>query len=1011
MRDLRYLNETISNELIRRNTFGVVGVTPVKLSDLLGEKNEEERYKQIDNFFGENNPNKFTYGRFKELFDLGAKTPFRVGFESRQKLDSFGQKYTIQTGSKKGSEGYDEYVETFFIYLYYEVFVKPILKKDALIESETYQIPKSIDDAINKAKKIINETTGDENKDLELGLVSLTRYLISMIYPEIDSKIDKEESRSEFIENFINNNINLFIDYPLSKKLRVTKPNNLRSIVDDIYVSVNESKDVKNRQIQNLSIFSKMIKDGKVNFDVKLIEDSYRRLFSESLEAKVNDIMDILCEGVTDDVYASLGMSWTKDTSWSEITKIIVAILSMTKLTSKTEKAALSISAKELKYTKLLDTAEKDGGIHFINNMAFYRAVKKTQSKKLSESDKILAEKYKDIGGVIRNLNDLMDRLSLRLKNFTSLDSLSWTKSILLDPKSTISGDAWECPKFGSLDDAHKNAMINIMNITEMQDIYGQNDAEEILASINDIFFNINSGIDTQEKWKRWKNAALYAAQNVSDYADIKIVDPSKQDIISKVIDVSTEIGKQIKKVWWDIPSEMISKTINAFQTGNYWSGIVGLGDDFKELANTILPQAAKNVASNAFPETFKKESQIIDASTIYVDGKEIKLTPENYAKWMIFLSHSMGSMLCHGKVIFAPSGDSIYNSLQEMNSLLEAYDNALSTMIVKLKRELNADDKFYTSEKYDLKYRVTPFAVEFLKYALRNYINNIHKNTPLEKAIEEANSKDNLSPTEWSALVDELEEYIVEKLVKHSKTSGFVKYYGKSEGASAKKDSELSTSSKDKKSTASDSFDSSTHSISSTSQSTPVKVLKSSKKEQMKVIPVGKIRIRKSERKTAKEWIEDKGMSNFINLSYFESNGDPVGKLFIGGQDVGKQKPESEDWPLFCLSPYVGKERKNIKPMTAFSGKQVIVDSGFAKKFKKDKVVPRTCVGVDSSNNIVVYTSTGATLTDCAKKMKDSGCTFAVNVDGGSSTMFVEDKKILLGGKGKVPVILMWFK
>ena len=46
----------------------------------------------------------------------------------------------------------------------------------------------------------------------------------------------------------------------------------------------------------------------------------------------------------------------------------------------------------------------------------------------------------------------------------------------------------------------------------------------------------------------------------------------------------------------------------------------------------------------------------------------------------------------------------------------------------------------------------------------------------------------------------------------------------------------------------------------------------------------------------------------------------------------------------------------------------------------------------------------------DFAKKFVDNGAVFAINVDGGSSTMFIENGESLWKSKrSAVPVILSW--
>lgn len=1066
MRDIRILNEAISQLLVRKRSGNV---TPLLLSSLLGIKKEEERYKQIDTFFGENDPNKFTYGRFKALFDLGANTPFKFGVENREKLQSFGQIFDREDGVKKGTEGNDEYVETFFIYLYYEVFVKPTTKQNLLTLSETYETPKEISDALDKAKSIIENTSGEQRSKLEQGLITLTRYMYSMIYPD-DGNINNEQDRAQFVENFINSNINLFIDYPLSKALNVNGYDKLQNLLDAIFTEVSRLSITDNSQMKNVTTFAKMINKNQISFDVKAIEDTRTHIFPEDLHEKVNNIMNTLCEGVTDEVLRDLGLSWTTGsatkTSWSNIVKIVIATICMSKLTKGTEKIVDVITKRELNYTKLLDTAEKDGGIHFINNMAFYRAMKEIGSQKDLEENK----------DVIKNMNSLLDLLEGRISKFMELSQLAYTNAILIEPNEYIR-DEWETPNFGDLSNQHKNAIISVMNITGMAKQVGSSGAEDIIAAINDIFLNKNSKMINKEGWEE---VAKYAAQNVADYK-INMTNPGKKGFFSQFKTVVDGVFKsagtllesdqtETSGVSIQMPYSEFEKAKKSIESGDFFTAIAGVGEkleDWKAMYDFLRGKAS------------------INKTTIKLGGKEIEhdiSTPEKYLEYLIYLSRSIGSMVCHGKVMFANEGDLIYNSKEEIKSLNESYYNSLSYLIVDLIPNYKIDDMVYKSKSFDLQYRITPFAVEFLKYNLRYFINNIHKGTKIEKLIDEANEKETMTSVEWSMLVDQLQDYVLEKLKDNLSNSEKIKSYRVSTPYDVKGNDIKGTDKKEKENKVwrdawnelgkkiqkenkdkwtfvdpkikkdildgdpdvmrhykvyknfmnaiekakkeqssplkySDAYSkmediAKRHGIiqkefSPTSKSSPTNVLKSSKKEQIISIYPKDLQINISELKSPKEWILS-GYDNFVNLSFFETNGEPVGELVIKGKNVGKMKKETKNWSLFCLSPYVGQEKDNKRPTMAFSGITIIKD-GNVKKFKKGNVRPRTCIGVDNNDKVIILTTVGATLNEVAKKMKDIGCVFAVNVDGGDSSVFTENGKIKMGGNRKIPVILSW--
>lgn len=151
------------------------------------------------------------------------------------------------------------------------------------------------------------------------------------------------------------------------------------------------------------------------------------------------------------------------------------------------------------------------------------------------------------------------------------------------------------------------------------------------------------------------------------------------------------------------------------------------------------------------------------------------------------------------------------------------------------------------------------------------------------------------------------------------------------------------------------------------------------------------------------------RGYHNFVNLSFWGSSG-PVGFLRINSTDYGKFK---KHWPVLVLSPYVG-ERTSIEPITGFSGSNVLVKNGRAvkqnKSFFSRRRCPRTGIGVRPDGMLVVIVTTSSNLRDFAEKFVANGVNYAINVDGGSSTMFIENGVSLWNSKrSAVPVILAW--
>lgn len=151
------------------------------------------------------------------------------------------------------------------------------------------------------------------------------------------------------------------------------------------------------------------------------------------------------------------------------------------------------------------------------------------------------------------------------------------------------------------------------------------------------------------------------------------------------------------------------------------------------------------------------------------------------------------------------------------------------------------------------------------------------------------------------------------------------------------------------------------------------------------------------------------RGHKNFINLSFWDGRG-PVGRLYIDSIDYGKREKK---WPVLCLDPYLG-EYKNDVIKTGFSGSNVLVRN--SKEIKQGKTFfarrrcPRTGVGITKDGELIIIVSTSSTLKQFAKRFVENGATFAINVDGGSSTMFIENGVSLWKSKrSAVPVILTW--
>jgi len=151
------------------------------------------------------------------------------------------------------------------------------------------------------------------------------------------------------------------------------------------------------------------------------------------------------------------------------------------------------------------------------------------------------------------------------------------------------------------------------------------------------------------------------------------------------------------------------------------------------------------------------------------------------------------------------------------------------------------------------------------------------------------------------------------------------------------------------------------------------------------------------------------RGHSNFVNLSFWGNRG-PVGRLYVDSISYGYGK---KSWPVLSLSPTLGEYTSGpIK--TGFAGSNVLVRNGKetrqGKSFFARRRCPRTGIGVTKDGKLIIIVTTSATLKQFAKMFAENNATFAINVDGGSSTMFIENGKSLWNSKrSAVPVILTW--
>ena len=168
--------------------------------------------------------------------------------------------------------------------------------------------------------------------------------------------------------------------------------------------------------------------------------------------------------------------------------------------------------------------------------------------------------------------------------------------------------------------------------------------------------------------------------------------------------------------------------------------------------------------------------------------------------------------------------------------------------------------------------------------------------------------------------------------------------------------------------------------------------------------------------RMSINEWIQ-LGHRNFINLTFFESNGKPTANFFTNGINYGeKLNTLGKWWPMMVIKPnleIVGNINEFPNPVEAFSGSHILVKDGnvnIQKQGPKESAYrPRTSIGLTREGEVIVMVTPSSDLIGFAKKLQSAGAYTAINLDGGGSSLFVRDSKPIFSTNRSVPTILSW--
>lgn len=708
---MKTLLEQLNKQELRKVS-EIPGVKGLPISDvLMSQKGHEERRRAITGFFGDR---RFTYESFANIVRPETVT-FRL--EDRRLIRKFASKKEGKTKSGEIEIWYDEYIETFFIYLYYQLFVKLFTMADAVVANNK--------ENIENAKKIL---AGIKDP----GLVEVVKENIVNVYKVFYSSVipvgnpstieSSKDAQLEYFEDFVNKNISLFFDYPMSGQMEGFSTDNIKQFMDELF-DVTRRIDIdnkSNRQLVALKILSNMIEGGKPSFDFVELQELIQKYptvtdskvtitFPTAERGKVEDAFDTLSSFKE---FERIGMGWAIGTQWEPFISLVCGIISMQEISDAVKKLASQTKAKTSEYVRLLDTDETDEGVFFINNDAFMSSVMQIDSLKKIPS------------GIDRILKNVFEKSNY----FQGLSGSELVKALFVtyDAKYTATD-------VSDLSQEDKDVLEKIMKITGIMDVYG--------TTLNDVIANINKALfDLDYPGKPGLpelivKAEEYARRNTGDVKldDVDTSAFSPTSVVKNIAAVSSATASAFKKIF----------------SGDF--SIENIADSFNQSFSTYTGFAKMNVESDG-------------SVTVNIGTQEaIRLkSKEQIKEYIMFMSSSMGSILYHTKFMFG-GPDS------ERPARFKEYFNVLTWFLQSLKDA--GKDAAFSTEEYPLSWKITPYTIDFIKYALRAFVNDCHNiiNSSVKDQINDSHKKEKMDDAEWkslsSILSEELESYLRDKV------------------------------------------------------------------------------------------------------------------------------------------------------------------------------------------------------------------------------------------------------
>lgn len=728
---------------------GTDPVRPTPMSKIfLSNEKVKTRDAKIQEFFKDD---VFTYEKFKNLLKPAGEV-FYYGPDGAKLSEKFAK--PERESGESGELVYDEYVETFFMYLFYQLFSKMYRKQTLdLIVKKNY-------DQIKNAKE--NLIVLDSLKaDFEEGISSLYdtfQFSLSSSLSTVQKMNDKKY-QGLYFKNFADRNVEFFLDYPISQEMKSEKVESMRALLNNLYDRIISLDIEGNRQIESIKMVSNFIKSDNIDFVTaefqelvnskpSLNKSQKKIFFPENTHASVEQLIEELCQ-INDADIAEIGFGWAVGTKWLPYIKFMCGIISLEEISEGAKKSAERTRAISSDYVQKLDVGEKDDGVFFIYNNAFVQA--------LTEASK----KHPVYSNLVGKFETVIENVARRTQVFQGMSGTELANALFFKPDQR--GAAVY------IDDAKEDAktMDVISTLTNLRREISGADFTGMVTEINYILFKYGESIEERMPKRILAGsfnytAIKYAAANVGD----TILEPVRKNVLdaftpSRVYQGAINFATKVKDGF-----------TNAFNAAFYkeGAGVVDKISTFVEKFNETFSTELN------FAQIEKDETK--DSYTVRAGGDlTYTATPiplksiDDVKNYVLNKCVSMSSIMYHSKVCFGGSYDDPTSGEAERYS---QYFNLLSWFI----KALGEYNKDRAAQGLGLTYLITPFLVEVIKYSFRGMVNNIPKllredniiNEDQRKFFEEAAArKDYADQDELNKIIADLSVYISAYLDKHA--------------------------------------------------------------------------------------------------------------------------------------------------------------------------------------------------------------------------------------------------